>query len=142
MAVKATLAGEVKKVLVKPGQAVEEATAVLTIRSEAPAADGNAVIIFSGLAAKLTISGGVAKDVLVVPITAVKGSAQSGVVSTKKADGSSEKHPVTIGLNDGTRVEIAGGLAKGDQILQFVPGPLRNRTAPTHSSPDSAGARR
>ena len=235
--VKATLAGEVRKVLVKTGQPVEAATPVLTIRSELPAADGTPVIrtvtvtagsvgilssfpvivgqvvavgdvigqvapptfsvsgslspeqqyrllnrpteaqvaitggpapftctgltissalagasagpsssretgtgaaasggttvgcavpagvtVFSGLAAKLTISGGVAKDVLVVPITAVEGSAQTGVVYTRKADGSSEKRPVTIGLNDGTKVQITGGLAKGDQILQFVPG--------------------
>ena len=237
VAVKATLAGEAKKVFVKPGQAVVAATPILTIRSEVPAADGAAVIktvtvtagsvgilssfpvlvgqvvavgdvvgqvapptfsvsgtlspeqqyrllnrpteavvsitggpapftctgltissalagaaadtsstaasgsgasssggtiircavpaavtVFNGLAAKLTISGGVAKDVLVVPITAVEGSAQSGVVYTQKPDGSSEKHSVTIGLNDGTNVEITGGLAKGDQILQFVPG--------------------
>jgi macrolide-specific efflux system membrane fusion protein len=260
VAVKATLAGEVKKVHVKPGQAVEAATAVLTIRSEAPAADGTAVIktvtvtagsvgilssfpvivgqvvavgdvvgqvapptfsvsgslspeqqyrllnrptealvtitggpapftctgltissalagaaadpsstadsgsavsaaggttirctvpaavtVFSGLAAKLTISGGVAKDVLVVPITAVEGSAQSGVVYTKKADGSSEKHPVTIGLNDGTKVEITGGLAKGDQILQFVPGAAAKPDCANPQfagSPDCVGARR
>lgn len=235
--VKATLAGEVKKVLVTSGQAVAAATPMLTIRSEVPAADGTAVIktvtvtagavgilssfpvivgqvlavgevigqvapptfsvsgslspeqqyrllnrpteatvaitggpapftctgltissalagaaadttspaaagagaspsggtiircavpaavtVFSGLAAKLTISGGVAKDVLMVPITAVEGSAQTGVVYTQKADGSSEKHPVTIGLTDGTNVEITGGIAKGAQILQFVPG--------------------
>ncbi|MHC5796707.1 efflux RND transporter periplasmic adaptor subunit [Lacisediminihabitans sp. FW035] len=236
--VKATLAGEVKKVLVAPGQAVVAATPLLTIRSEVPSADGTSVAIktvtitagsvgilssfpvivgqvvavgdvvgqvapptfsvsgslspeqqyrllnrpteatvaitggpapftctgltitsalagasadssstsdagsggssssgttircavpagvtvFSGLAAKLTISGGVAKDVLVVPITAVEGSAQTGVVYTQKADGSTEKHPVTIGLTDGTNVEITGGLAKGDLILQFVPG--------------------
>lgn len=235
--VKATLAGEVKKVLVTSGQAVAAATPMLTIRSEVPAADGTAVIktvtvtagavgilssfpvivgqvvavgevigqvapptfsvsgslspeqqyrllnrpteatvaitggpapftctgltissalagaaadttspaaagagaspsggttircavpaavtVFSGLAAKLTISGGVAKDVLMVPITAVEGSAQTGMVYTQKADGSSEKHPVTIGLTDGTNVEITGGIAKGAQILQFVPG--------------------
>ncbi len=241
--VKATLAGEVRKVLAAPGQAVQAATALLTIRSEVPAADGTVVIrtvtvtaasvgilssfpmivgqvvavgevigqvapptfsvggslspeqqyrllnrpsearvaitggpapftctgltissalagatadvspgadpgsggsggsggstssgttircavpagvtVFSGLAAKLTISGGVAKDVLVVPITAVEGGSQTGVVYTQKADGSTEKRPVTIGLTDGTNVEITGGLAKGDLILQFVPG--------------------
>lgn len=235
--VKATLAGEVKKVLVVPGQAVVAATPMLTIRSEVAAADGTVVVktvtvtagsvgilssfpvivgqvvavgevvgqvappsfsvsgslsaekqyrllnrpteavvtitggpapftctgltissalagataepsssadigsgasapsgttircavpptvtVFSGLAAKLTISGGVATDVLVVPITAVQGSAQAGVVYTQKADGSTEKHPVTLGLNDGTNVEISTGLTKGAKILQFVPG--------------------
>jgi macrolide-specific efflux system membrane fusion protein len=252
VAVKATLAGEVKKVLVKPGQAVVAATPILTIRSEVPAADGAMVIktvtvtagsvgilssfpvivgqvvavgdvvgqvapptfsvsgtlspeqqyrllnrpaeavvtitggpapftctgltisselagaaadtsstaasgsgasssggttircavppavtVFNGLAAKLTISGGVAKDVLVVPITAVEGSAQSGVVYTQKSDGSNEKHPVTIGLNDGTNVEITGGLANGDQILQFVPGATAK---PDCANPQFAGS--
>jgi macrolide-specific efflux system membrane fusion protein len=252
VAVKATLAGEVKKVLVKPGQAAVAATPILTIRSEVPAADGAMVIktvtvtagsvgilssfpvivgqvvavgdvvgqvapptfsvsgtlspeqqyrllnrpaeavvtitggpapftctgltisselagaaadtsstaasgsgasssggttircavppavtVFNGLAAKLTISGGVAKDVLVVPITAVEGSAQSGVVYTQKSDGSNEKHPVTIGLNDGTNVEITGGLAKGDQILQFVPGATAK---PDCANPQFAGS--
>jgi macrolide-specific efflux system membrane fusion protein len=252
VAVKATLAGEVKKVLVKPEQAVAAATPMLTIRSEVPAADGTPVIktvtvtagsvgilssfpvivgqvvavgdvighvapptfsvsgslapeqqyrllnrpteavvritggpapftctgltissalagatadnsstpdsgsgasstggttircpvpagvtVFSGLAAKLTISGGVAKDVLVVPITAVEGSAQSGLVYTQKADGTSEKRPVTIGLNDGTNVEITGGLNKGDQILQFVPGAAAQ---PDCTNPQFAGS--
>lgn len=44
MPVKATLAGEVKKVLVAPGQAVVAATPMLTIRSGVPAADGTSVI--------------------------------------------------------------------------------------------------
>lgn len=95
------------------------------------------VTVFSGLAATLTISGGVAKDVLVVPITAVEGSAQTGVAYTQKADGSTEKHPVTIGLNDGTKVEITGGLAKGDQILQFVPGAT---ATPDCTNPRFAGS--
>lgn len=250
--VKATLAGEVKKVLVAPGEAVVAATPMLTIRSEVPSADGTTVVlktvtvtagsvgilssfpmivgqvvavgdvigqvapptfsvggslspeqqyrllnrpteaqvaitggpapftctgltissalagatadtstadsgagaastggttircavpagvtVFSGLAAKLTISGGVAKDVLVVPITAVEGSAQSGVVYTQKTDGSTEKHPVTIGLTDGTNVEITAGLAKGDLILQFVPGATKS---PDCADPRFAGS--
>lgn len=251
--VKATLAGEVKKVLVAPGQAVVAATPMLTIRSEVPSADGATVVIktvtvtagsvgilsafpvivgqvvavgdvigqvapptfsvggslspeqqyrllnrpteaqvaitggpapftctgltissalagastdtsstaasgagtstssgttircavpatvtvFSGLAAKLTISGGVAKDVLVVPITAVEGSAQTGVVYTQKAGGSPEKHAVTIGLTDGTNVEITSGLAKGDLILQFVPGAAKS---PDCTDPRFAGS--
>jgi multidrug efflux pump subunit AcrA (membrane-fusion protein) len=95
-------------------------TSGTTIRCAVPAG----VTVFSGLAAKLTISGGVAKDVLVIPITAVEGSAQTGVVYTQKAGGAAEKHPVTIGLTDGTNVEITGGLAKGDLILQYVPGAI------------------
>jgi hypothetical protein len=80
------------------------------------------VTVFGGLAAKLTISGGVAENVLIVPITAVEGTAQTGVVYSAKPDGSTETRPVTLGLNDGKNVEVTSGLKMGDQILQYVPG--------------------
>ncbi len=80
------------------------------------------VKVFSGLAANLTISGGVADKVLVVPITAVEGTIQSGNVYTMAENGKPEKHPVTLGLSDGKNVEITGGVKEGDQILEFVPG--------------------
>jgi macrolide-specific efflux system membrane fusion protein len=37
-------------------------------------------------------------------------------------DGSNEKRPVTLGLNDGKNVQVLTGVAEGDVILQFVPG--------------------
>jgi multidrug efflux pump subunit AcrA (membrane-fusion protein) len=89
-----------------------------TVRCAVPAG----VKVFGGLAATLTISGGVADNVLVVPVTAVEGSAGTGIVYTPKADGSSEKHAVGLGLTDGSNVEITTGLKAGDKILQFVPG--------------------
>jgi hypothetical protein len=89
-----------------------------TIHCAVPAS----VTVFAGLAAKLTVSGGVAANVLTVPITAVEGSAQTGVVYTAKPDGSTQTRPVTLGLNDGKNVEVTTGLKKGDQILQYVPG--------------------
>jgi macrolide-specific efflux system membrane fusion protein len=60
--------------------------------------------------------------VLVVPTTAVKGSAETGVVWFVTADGSTEERPVTLGMNDGTSVQVVDGLAEGDLINQFVPG--------------------
>ena len=228
--IKATLAGEVKKVLVTAGQHVDVGTPVLTIRSEAPNADGTALVVktvtvtspaagtlssltalvgqvftvgdsigqvapptfrvsgslaaaqlyrltvqpteaqvtiaggpapftctgltistplagetgesgdgaaagptvscsipaevtvFGGLTAQLTISGGVAENVLVVPTTAVEGIAESGNVYLVLPDGSTEARPVTLGLNDGVNVEVKEGLVEGDLILQFVPG--------------------
>ena len=80
------------------------------------------VTVFSGLAAKLTIPAGVATDVLTVPLTAVEGAAGKGVVSVVTADGTTEKRDVTLGINDGTTVEVTGGLAEGDLVLEFVPG--------------------
>jgi hypothetical protein len=89
-----------------------------TVRCAIPAN----VTVFPGLAAQITIAGGKAENVLVVPTTAVKGSTGTGVVWLAGPDGTAEEHPVTLGMNDGTNVEITGGLSEGDLINQFVPG--------------------
>jgi len=80
------------------------------------------VRVFPGLTATIIISGGAAENVLIVPITAVEGIAETGNVYAVLDDGSTELRPVTLGLNDGINVEITGGLEEGDLILQFVPG--------------------
>jgi multidrug efflux pump subunit AcrA (membrane-fusion protein) len=78
--------------------------------------------VFSGLAAKLTIAGGLAENVLTVPTTAVEGSAETGNVYVLDAAGTPTPKAVKLGLNDGKLVEITDGLAKGDSVLEFVPG--------------------
>jgi multidrug efflux pump subunit AcrA (membrane-fusion protein) len=85
-----------------------------------PVPDG--VTVFPGLAAKMTIAGGRAEGVLVVPTTAVRGAAQSGTVWLVTPDGGHEEHAVGLGLSDGSQVEITGGLTEGDVLLQFAPG--------------------
>jgi multidrug efflux pump subunit AcrA (membrane-fusion protein) len=112
------LAGATSVVSPSDGSSPAAASGGTTIHCAVPAG----VTVFAGLAAKLTISGGVAENVLVVPITAVEGTAQTGVVYSTKPDGSTQTRPVTLGLNDGKNVQIATGLKKGDQILQYVPG--------------------
>lgn len=79
------------------------------------------VTVFAGVSAQITIPAGVAENVLVVPTTAVEGGAQTGVVYVVAADGAHEPRDVTLGLTDGTNVEVTGGLAEGDTILQFTP---------------------
>jgi macrolide-specific efflux system membrane fusion protein len=88
------------------------------------------VTVFSGLAAQMTISGGKAENVLVVPTTAVRGAALSGTVWVSLPDGSTEERAVGLGLNDGTQVEIMGGLVEGDEILQFAPGAMAEPACP------------
>jgi len=100
------------------GQADSSASAGTTVRCAVPAG----VTVFPGLAAKLTISGGVASDALVVPTTAVEGTAQAGNVYLAASDGTTAKKAVTLGLTDGKMVQIISGVEKGDSILQFVPG--------------------
>jgi macrolide-specific efflux system membrane fusion protein len=89
-----------------------------TLRCAVPAE----VRVFAGLGAEVTIAGGVAENVLTVPITAVEGTSETGNVHFVLPDGSTELRPVTLGLNDGITVEIKDGVAEGDLILQFVPG--------------------
>ena len=64
-----------------------------------------------------------AENVLVVPVTAVQGSVQSGRVWIPGADGEPVERPVTLGLTDGDQVEVTGGLTEGEMVLQFVPIP-------------------
>jgi hypothetical protein len=80
------------------------------------------VRVFPGLVADMTIAGGIAENVLTVPMTAVEGAADTGVVYVIAEDGTQEERPVTLGLNDGVNVEITGGLEEGETVLQFVPG--------------------
>jgi multidrug efflux pump subunit AcrA (membrane-fusion protein) len=80
------------------------------------------VRVFQGLTAQVTIAAGSAEGVLMVPVTAVEGGAESGIVWRLAPDGSEAEQPVRLGLSDGTNVEVVDGLAEGDLILQFVPG--------------------
>jgi macrolide-specific efflux system membrane fusion protein len=82
------------------------------------------VTVFAGLAAEMTIAGGKAENVLVVPTTAVRGAAQSGSVWVSTADGATEERPVALGLTDGTQVQITEGLTEGEEILEFAPGAM------------------
>jgi len=94
-------------------------TATTTARCAVPAG----VTVFSGMASTVAIQAGEAADVLVVPVTAVQGSVQSGTVWVPGADGTPEERPVTLGLTDGEQVEITGGVTEGEPVLQFVPVP-------------------
>jgi multidrug efflux pump subunit AcrA (membrane-fusion protein) len=75
------------------------------------------------MGATVRVQAGVVENVLVVPVTAVQGTVQQGKVWVVGADGAQEERAVTLGLTDGEQVEVRGGLAEGDQVLQFVPVP-------------------
>jgi multidrug efflux pump subunit AcrA (membrane-fusion protein) len=95
------------------------ATATTTVRCAVP----GGVTVFSGIAAKLTVSGGVAEGALTVPVTAVEGApGGAGVVYTSTDGGKATRHDVQLGVTDGKVVEVRDGLAEGDQVLEFVPG--------------------
>ncbi|QMU97742.1 biotin/lipoyl-binding protein [Microbacterium esteraromaticum] len=98
-------------------QIAEDGTA--SVRCAVPADQ----TVFAGLPVSLALALGKVDDALVVPVTAVKGGAGSGVVWVEAGEGGEpEERKVTLGVNDGEQVEVLDGLAEGDSIRQFVPG--------------------
>ena len=79
------------------------------------------VRVFDGLTMSMSINAGRAEDVLVVPITAVRGLVGTGTVWVV-ANGEPTPRRVRLGLSDGQNVEIRKGLKEGEEILEFVPG--------------------
>lgn len=80
-------------------------------------------VVFAGLPATLDLALGQVDDALVIPVTAVQGGSGSGNVWVDAGDGSDpEERAVTLGVNDGTTVEVTEGLEEGESIRQFVPG--------------------
>lgn len=81
------------------------------------------VQVFAGLSATVDVTAGSATGVLLAPVTAVEGRVNDGKVWVLDATtGEQVETPVTLGLTDGTNVEITGGVDEGASILQFVPG--------------------
>jgi len=90
------------------------------------------VTVFPDLSAQLTISAGVAENVLVVPVTSVLGSAESGLVYVVDPEtGETEERQVTLGLSEGINVEGVDGVEEGELVLQFVPGAPADPGMPT-----------
>ena len=80
------------------------------------------VRVFPGLDAQLTIAGGIAENVIVVPLTAIEGDSSAGIVYLVGAAGDPEPREVELGLSDGRMIEVTSGLAVGDLIFEFPPG--------------------
>ncbi|MDP9460066.1 MAG: secretion protein HlyD [Actinomycetota bacterium] len=97
------------------------------------------VAVFAGMGATVAVSAGTAENVLVVPITAVQGSVQTGNVWVVGPDGTEEERAVTLGLTDGEMIEVREGLAEGDQVLQFVPVPDDTMQDPMMGEPMMGG---
>ncbi|GIF38639.1 efflux RND transporter periplasmic adaptor subunit [Actinoplanes xinjiangensis] len=78
------------------------------------------VRVFAGMEAVMAVTTGERTDVLSLPVEAVAGTAGSGKVTRRTADGWSSQ-PVTLGITDGVTVEITDGLAEGDVVRLPAP---------------------
>lgn len=88
--------------------------------------------VFTGLQVTLEMTTGSATGVLAVPVSAVEGRYQSGIVYLPTSDPANpEKRSVTLGLTDGKMVEIKEGLTEGEEILEFTPASTKDNQDPT-----------
>ena len=98
--------------------------------------------VFAGLKITIGIDAGSATGAVLVPVTAVEGSVTTGnvwVVTDPDNPKDAEKREVSLGINDGTSIQITDGLAEGETILQYVPGKDIVRTGnPNTCEPDNS----
>lgn len=99
-----------------------------TVRCAVPAG----VTVFSGLSAKVAVPGGSAQGALALPVTAVEGTpGGAGTVYAPATGGGGDPtaKKVTLGVSDGTWVQVTGGLSATEPVLQYVPGAADQRAA-------------
>ncbi|TDQ54702.1 hypothetical protein EV190_10115 [Actinorugispora endophytica] len=77
--------------------------------------------VFPGVQGQLSIVTGRARNALIVPVTAVRGSVDEGEVLVVGEDGSEEVREVGLGISDGENVEVVRGLSIGDRVMDPVP---------------------
>lgn len=99
-------------ILIEPQLKAETRTAQATI--EVPNPDG---VLLSGLLANATISSGDAKDVVVVPESAVIESGKRQIVITEIGAGRFKPVEVKLGRRDGSFAEVLEGLSEGESVV-------------------------
>lgn len=77
--------------------------------------------VFDGVQGKLSVSTGEVENVVVVPVTAVRGNAESGEVVVVDDSGSEEIREVSLGISDGQVIEVTEGLSVGERVLDPIP---------------------
>ena len=87
--------------------------------------------VFAGMPATISVDAGSASDTLLIPVTAVEGKVGSGFVWLVPESGDTSKAvktAVTLGITDGTNIQVTAGLKADQKILQFVPNKDTRRT--------------
>ncbi len=69
------------------------------------------------MTARVTIKIDEKKDVLLIPLSALKTTATGQSVTVLREDGKMETVPVSVGITSGDKVEITEGLAEGDKLI-------------------------
>lgn len=98
--------------------ATSEGTSSTELRCEVP----EGITVFPGLSVTVQVVTATVEDAIVVPLTAVRGTYESGSVWVVGEGGEPVETPVALGLTDGKVVQVTEGLSEGDTVLEFVPG--------------------
>lgn len=78
-------------------------------------------VAFAGAPAKVGLTTTSVKNALTLPLTAVAGSRQTGQVTVIGPHGHRSKRQVSLGITDGTYVQITGGLKPGEHVAAQAP---------------------
>lgn len=70
------------------------------------------------MTANVDIIAAEAKNALLVPADAVGRDGDKRMVLLQKADGTTELHPVEVGITDGVDIQVVKGLSEGDQVVE------------------------
>lgn len=81
---------------------------------------GKSVEVDAGERSTIVFNGRHKQSVLTLPVSAVAGRLQKGVVSCKKGDRWKRKE-VGLGISDGANIEITSGLREGDVVAGVSP---------------------
>ena len=81
------------------------------------------------MTARVSVHVGESKNILIVPLSAVKQTKGQQYVQVMK-DGKTQNVNITLGLASDDRVEVASGLKEGDQILLSGTKPQTNQSGP------------
>ena len=93
--------------------AIDEATRTMIVEADLPNADG---ALRPGMYATIKVGVDRHPDTLTVPVEALAMEKTSAFVF-KSIEGKAKKTPVTLGFNDGAKVELLTGAAVGDPVI-------------------------
>ena len=77
---------------------------------------GDPALLKPGMKGRARIRGGEAKDALIVPRAALRGTPEAPLIRVLGKDGREER-PVKLGPGDAVRVAVLEGLAEGDRVI-------------------------
>ncbi len=101
---------------IKPTPSTENNVVLYYALFDVPNPDGR---LMMNMTAQVFFVRGAARDVLTVPVAALKGSGEAGKaeVTVLTADGRRESRSVETGIRNRVRAEIRSGLSEGDRVV-------------------------